>query len=180
MDESLLELENELKRLSPRRLSPGLLAALDHDLADTRSAGPVVAAPRYSTATTLRSWKWASWSLAGAAAVILAAYLLRPPVKPGVQSPGSALVQVEPAVPVPSLPTPAGSVAANRYEPVQATTVFYDLQESAPTMLPDRSEGREVRYRFVDTYTWKNPATNASVRWSLPRDEVRLVRANLD
>jgi hypothetical protein len=71
-------------------------------------------------------------------------------------------------------------VAPDRYEPVQASSVLYAMHESPPTTLPDRTQGREVRYRFVDTYTWKNPARNASVRWSVPRDEVRLIRANLD
>jgi hypothetical protein len=27
----------------------------------------------------------------------------------------------------------------------------------------------------VDTITWKNPRTNASVRWTVPREEVRVV-----
>jgi hypothetical protein len=68
----------------------------------------------------------------------------------------------------------------NRYQPVRASSVLYDLKEDELTRLSDQTEGRQVRYRYVDTYTWKNPATNASLRWSVPRDEVRLVRANLD
>ena len=68
----------------------------------------------------------------------------------------------------------------NRYQPVHASSVLYDLQEDGATTLPDQTEGRQVRYRYVDTYTWKNPATNASLRWSVPRDEVRVVRASLD
>lgn len=83
----------------------------------------------------------------------------------------------ETASPIEMAPTMATS---NRYEPVHASSVLYDLQESDPKLLPDRTEGREVRYRYVDTYTWRNPTTNASVRWSVPRDEVRFVRASLD
>jgi hypothetical protein len=46
--------------------------------------------------------------------------------------------------------------------------------------LPDQTEGRQVRYRYVDTYTWRNPTTKASLRWSVPRDEVRVIRASLN
>jgi uroporphyrinogen-III synthase len=74
----------------------------------------------------------------------------------------------------------AKETPVNRYQPVQASSVLYDLKEDGTAYLPDQTEGRQVRYRYVDTYTWKNPATNASLRWSVPRDEVRLVRASLD
>lgn len=175
MDESLQELENELKRLSPRRPSPSLFAALERELGP---ATPVAPARRYSTATSLRSWKWVSWSLAGAAAaalVVLAVF-----VQSGRKAASASSAPVDRVVTVPvSHPAPL-EIAANRYEPVKASSVLYDLQESDPTTLPDQTEGREVRYRYVDTYTWKNPSTNASLRWSVPRDEVRLVRANLD
>ncbi len=176
MDETLQELVNELKRLTPRRPSGALLASLERELGP---AVPVAPTRRYSSATNLGSWKWAPWALAGAAAVIALALFMRSsrvaPVPPVEQSPVSEMAATTPT------PEPAGSAPdVNRYEPVRASSVLYDLQEGAPTTLPDRTEGREVRYRYVDTYTWKNPATNASVRWSVPRDEVRLVRANLD
>jgi hypothetical protein len=29
----------------------------------------------------------------------------------------------------------------------------------------------------VDTYTWKNPRTNASIKWTVPRDEIRVIPA---
>lgn len=175
MDESLQELENELKRLSPRRPSPSLHAALERELGAPAPAAPV---RPYTSATSLRSWKWASWSLAGAAAAALIALAVF--TKSGRKAAPSPSAPVDRVVAAPA-PQPAPrEVAANRYEPVKASSVLYDLQEGDPTTLPDRTEGREVRYRYVDTYTWKNPSTNASLRWSVPRDEVRLVRANLD
>lgn len=169
MDETLQELENELQRLTPRRPSTAFIRATAHAIAE-----PV---PRYTSATSLRSWKWASWPLAGVAAAVALTLALRPARRPAaapVSSAESAAVATatEPAAPV--------ARTANRYEPVQATSVLYDLQEGQPTTLPDLSEGRAVRYRYVDTYTWKNPSTNASLRWSVPRDEVRLIRTNLD
>ncbi len=168
MDENLQELENELKRLSPPPLSAELLSRLEHEL------GPVPKARRYTSATSLRSWKWTGWSLAGATAVagvFLALGILRQPsASPAKATPGVAPVAVNPA------PAPA----ANRYEPVRASSVLYGMKDDGAATLPDKTEGRQVRYRYVDTYTWKNPKTNASMRWSVPRDEVRLVRASLD
>jgi hypothetical protein len=171
MDETLQELENELKRLTPRRPSPSLMRALEHHLgAEVASES----APRHRTVFSLRSWKWTTWSLAGAAAAIALVILVqssRRPV-PAPMAPAVALSQ--------RAATPAVEKPVNRYEPVQASSVLYDLKEDGTAQLPDQTEGRQVRYRYVDTYTWKNPATNASLRWSVPRDEVRLVRANLD
>ena len=169
MDETLQELENELKRLTPRRPSAGLIQALERELGPAATGEP---AARYSAATSLRSWKWATWSLAGMAAIVALALILQSHRQP-VNSP--ATVATTQPVSVKSKDIPV-----NRYQPVQATSVLYDLKEDGPTALPDRTEGRQVRYRYVDTYTWKNPATNASLRWSVPRDEVRLVRASLD
>ena len=176
MDEDLLELENELKRLPARRPSAAFSSALAGELAPPAGLKPV---RRYATATSLRSWKWASWSLAGAAAIVALAFAVSSVRDSQVGTdrfPPVAAAATVVAAEQPHSPTLAG----NRYEPVQATSVLYDRQESAPTTLPDRTEGRAVRYRYVDTYTWKNPATNASLRWSVPRDEVRLIRANLD
>ncbi len=166
MDNSLEELENELGRLSPRRPSARFLDRLEHEL------GPVTPAPaarRYASATSLRSWKWAGWSLAAAALLIAVQF----PRKPGAVNPMPA------ATPVVATTVPAAA-PVNRYEPVKATSVLYDLKEDGVATLPDQTEGRQVRYRYVDTYTWRNPATKASLRWSVPRDEVRLVRASLN
>lgn len=170
MDETLQELENELQRLTPRRPSAGLIQALERELGPAAAGEP---AARYSTATSLRSWKWATWSLAGVAAAVALALILqsnRPPVK----SPASVTAATQPVAPM------TAETPVNRYQPVRASSVLYDLKEDGTAYLPDQTEGRQVRYRYVDTYTWKNPATNASLRWSVPRDEVRLVRASLD
>ncbi len=176
MDESLQELENELKRLTPRRPSGALLDSLERELGPST---PIVPVRRYNTATSLGSWKWATWSLAGATALIALVLLVRSDrSESAVPTESLPVPEVAATTPVIESARPEGD--ANRYEPVRASSVLYALQEGAPTTLPDRTEGREVRYRYVDTYTWKNPATNASVRWSVPRDEVRLVRANLD
>ena len=73
----------------------------------------------------------------------------------------------------------APAPVADRYQPVGAATVLYDLKEDGVVTLPNRTPARRLRYRYVDTYTWKNPATNASLKWSVPRDEVRVLPASL-
>jgi len=163
--DDLQELENELKRLRPASLPDSLVSRLEQEL------GAAPARRRYTTATSLRSWKWAGWSLAGAAAVAagLVALTLAPSRAPAPLEP-AALAAIAPS-PVP---------VANRYEPVRASSVLYEMKDDGVAYLPDQTPGRQVRYRYVDTYTWKNPATKASLKWSVPRDEVRLVRASLD
>lgn len=174
MDETLQELENELKRLTPRRPSNALMHALESELG---APTPVTRTHRHDAVTNLRTRKWTSWSLAAAAIVAFAAMFQfarrapTPAMRPSVE-----LATKTPATPESLSPV----IPANRYEPVQATSVLYDMKEDGAATLADQSEGRQVRYRYVDTYTWKNPATNASLRWSVPRDEVRVVRASLD
>jgi hypothetical protein len=166
MDENLQELENELKRLRPRAASADLLRRLELDL------GSEPGARRYTTATSLRSWKWAAWSMAGAVAVVAIVLTLnRPDHSVPAAPPESSRFVAAPTTVQP---------AANRYEPVAASSVLYEMKDDGVATLPDNSPGRQVRYRYVDTYTWKNPATNAALKWSVPRDEVRLVRASLD
>jgi hypothetical protein len=138
-----------------------------------RELGPASAPRRYTTATSLRSWKWAGWSLAGAAAVAVGFLLVgisRLPVSPFPRTAATSR----------AAPTPEAVPVANRYEPVRASSVLYEMKDDGLAMLPDNTQGRQVRYRYVDTYTWKNPATKASLKWSVPRDEVRLVQASLD
>src|SRR6478609_2303326 len=111
MDESLQELENELKRLTPPPLSAGLLDRLEHEL------GPAPRTRRYTSATSLRSWKWAGWSLAGATAAagaFLALGILRPPATGPVKAPS-----------VPAVVAATSTPSANRYEAVRASSVLY-------------------------------------------------------
>lgn len=162
MDDPIIELENELKALRPRRPSADLQARLAREL---DSARPAVG-PAYASATTFRSWKWVGWQLAAAAALILL----------GVAAGWRVLAPsaTRPSVP----PVPAALAARDTYEPVGATNMLYDVQDEGPVATGDTSAVRRVRARYVDTYTWRNPATNASLKWSVPRDEVRVIPAS--
>lgn len=165
MDESLQELENELKTLQPRRAPDRWLDQVNRELAAELPASP---RPRYVTATNLGSWKWLGWRAAGlAAALALVATVglvsLRRPVPPVA----SAVTTV-----------PKSSAAAPAYEPVAASNVLYDLKDEGEVKLVGDTSARQVRARYVDTYTWKNPRNNASIRWTVPRDEIRVVPAS--
>ena len=169
MDDTLQELENELKALAPRRPAKELLARMEQDLgtagsADTsaRQLAPVI------------TWSRFGWPLAAAAAVVLLVtfgVLRRQPSAPD---------QVQPAWEAPRLiSSPVASQSrANTYHPVAATNVLYDMQVEPSTPATDDSSGRRVRYRYLDTYTWQNSATHASLKWSVPRDEVRVIPAS--
>jgi hypothetical protein len=182
MDESLQELENELKRLQPRRSSEELHARLARELGDPSDAS---ARPRYTAKTTLTSWKWFSWRMAAAAAVALVVSLgvwrslrtMTPqPAKP------ENVAQTEPVAPKavpPETQVANNTAASDSYRPVGAANVLYDVKDDGAVTLPDNAPARRLRYRYVDTYTWKNPATNASLKWSVPRDEVRVIPASL-
>ncbi len=195
-DTSLQDLENELKALRPRRPSVLLRARVEHEFSQSAGAArpaaaenkPAIAtAPRYTSATTLRSWKWFSWQMAAAASVALAVSLgvwrwqsagSPAPVAPEQVLAKNAITPAEDAA-VPAAPPPASRALAARdsYRPVKAANVLYDLQDEGPVLLEDNTPARRVRARYVDTYTWKNPATNASLKWSVPRDEVRVMPA---
>lgn len=176
MDDALTELENELKALRPGKPSAGLQARIAREL-DTRADTGV--APRYTAATTFRSWKWVGWQLAAAAAVTLTVSLgvwrfqHGAADEPAVNAPA-------PAAPAIARTPPSSTPAATaRYRPVGATNVLYDMQDDGPAYLADRTPARRVRYRYVDTYTWRAPASNASLKWSVPREEVRVMPASL-
>lgn len=179
MDDTFTELENELKALRPRRPSAGLQARIERELAGkTPAAAPI--ARTYVAATSFRSWKWAGWPLAAAVAVALAVSLgiWRHPSGHSVKSPAVVSVSPSSATITQSSP-PAAPLAGQRYRPVGATNVLYDMKDEGPAYLADHTPARRMRYRYVDTYTWKAPASNASLKWSVPREEVRVIPASL-
>jgi hypothetical protein len=167
MDESLQELENELKALQPRRASARWLDQINREL---DAELPAAARPRYVSATNLASWKWLGWrtaSLAAALAVIATLGFL------GTRD-AASVAATPPATVSPLAAKPAIPV----YQPVAAANVLYDLKDEGVVKLEGDATARQVRARYVDTYTWKNPRNNASIKWTVPRDEVRVIPAS--
>ena len=177
MDESLQQLEVELKSLRLRGPSPQLVDRLTTELAAETDE---LAAPmrRYTTQNSLGSWKWLSWRAAGLAAVLAGGAAITivtfksPP--PAAALPSERIAASDPVPPATVAPGPRG-----KYRPVAATNVLYDLKDEGLVAVEDGPPVRQVRARFVDTYTWTNPHNNSSLKWSVPRDEIRVVPASL-
>jgi len=175
MDDSFQDLEDELKALRPRRPSALLRARLERDLA---SEPAPVTERRYATATSLRTWKWLAWSAVGAAAALAVATGVAVWLGRSAPNTAAALALVEPAPATFPAPVEAAAPAAGRYQPVSAASVLYDLRDEGLVTLENDQPARQARFRYVDTYTWRNSATNASLRLSVPRDEVRILPAH--
>ena len=173
MDESFQDLEAELKELSPRRPSPRLVDRVERDLADGT-------APARLGATRI-SWILSPWRLAGLAAVLAAVAVVAvvefrwfastaPAETAKIISTAESQPHVNAVVPI----------ANDRYQPVAATNILYDLKDEGPVKVDGDASARRVRYRYLDTYTWKSSRGNASLKLSVPRDEIRVVPASFN
>ena len=60
-------------------------------------------------------------------------------------------------------------------KPIAAENVLVSARDEGLVTLADGTEARRERLHFVDTITWKNPRTHASLVWTVPREEVRVV-----
>jgi hypothetical protein len=58
---------------------------------------------------------------------------------------------------------------------VAAENVLISARDEGVITLADGTPARRERLQYVDTITWRNPRTRASIVWSVPREEVRVV-----
>jgi len=129
-----------------------------HELeAELKRLRPVAPAPAVAAdigvalaAPRRRFWAWTALPLAAGLAGVA---LLRSPSTP-------------PA------PVPAAAAA---YKPVSAENLLYSQRDEGLVTLADGTTARRYRSSYVDTITWKNPRTQASLRWSVPRTEERVI-----
>jgi len=159
LPKELADLETELKRLRPRAPSESLLGRIGRELDGATPKPTDTAARSYRTATTWTHWKWLGWPAAVAAAVF-------------------ALVAVGVLGLRPDRAPAAPTTVAADYVPVRADNVLYEVRDEGYVTLDDHTPAQQVRLRYLDTYTWKNPKNNASVKWTFPRDEIRIVPAS--
>ena len=61
------------------------------------------------------------------------------------------------------------------FKPVAAENVLYALSDEGLITLDDGTPARRERASLVDLISGKSSRTHASVRWSVPREEVRVV-----
>ena len=148
MDKDLHDFEAELTRLQPTAPSRPLEQRIERDL-------NIVRPPARSDNTKVH-WVW--FVALPAAAVV--AILLSRPVVPAAA--GGSMAKTPPA-------------SAEVLKPVAAENVLYSARDEGLVVLEDGTPARRERLQFVDTITWKNPRTNASLKWTVPREEVRVV-----
>jgi len=144
MDDDFRELEAELRRLRPIGPSQHLMVALEDGLRDER---PVAREPRRI---------WVALPIAAALAALLA-------LAPTLRRDRAALADS----------------GANRdfpaaaFTPVSARNLLLSARDEGYVTLADGTLAHQVRRSFVDTITWKNSATRASLVWTVPREEIR-------
>ncbi len=146
MDDELNSLESELRGLRPASVSRAL---------SDRVSGALAAAPMRGANATVH-WFWAG-ALPAAAAVV-AVLLQLAPAKRGDSRSSTAVV--------------ASDV---QLKPFAAENLLVSARDEGLVTLDDGTTARRERLRFVDTIVWKNPRTNASLTWTVPREEVRVV-----
>ena len=155
------ELETELKKLRPAPIPAGLLARVEHALAQPAAMPTAGLLSRRGK----RSNAW--WSLglglttASALILIWLAFFAEPP-------PARPIVAQKATVPV----EPLGS----GLQPSALTRVVYRQHDEGLIFSPNQSERplRRVRYNTRETMQWRNPQTGASLRVSYPSEQVVL------
>lgn len=165
MNDDFSDLEAELKRFRPRapsaELRSRLAAVLDQPVAPNARAKRT-----HARILSWLFWKQALWPSATFALVVFVFSLagrnqsLIPPSDAGMRLMSGA-----------NLAAPAPDI----YKPVSAENVLYEASDEELVVLDDGTAARRVFERYLDTYTWRNPRTNASLRWTVPRDEVRVI-----
>jgi hypothetical protein len=157
MDEELKTLESELRRLRPAAPSGALRGRLQRELTPGSDRAGTNREPR----RTWLVWGWLALPIAAAAVFVFNLQL--PSVHVPVPEPTAASAKV---------------VASDTLKPVAAENVLYAAADEGLVTLDDGTPARRERLHFVDTITWRNPRTNASLTWSVPREEVRIVPVN--
>lgn len=181
MDDEIKNLEAELKMLQPIRPSPAMQRRLETELAE-----PI----------RQRRWRTVVAAIVLPAAAVIAALCVLPARKValdntrsttpsqrdvnasdagrGLRTPsiGSANLQIGPRS---ATSATTMTAAANILKPVSAENLLYAVTDEGTVTLDDGTPARRERLEFVDTIHWKNPNTHASVTWSIPREEVRVV-----
>lgn len=153
MDDDLHQLEAELKRLRPAAPSTRLRARVGEALVPARRKS----SPRWP-------WLWGA-ALPVAAAIAMMAFWPKeaprarelPPVAVADRDQGASR-----------------SESSDTLKPVAVENVLYAAHDEGLVTLSDGTPARRQRLNYVDTVTWKNPHTNISLTWSVPREEVRV------
>jgi hypothetical protein len=170
MNDDFSDLEAELKRMRPCAPSSELQARLAATL--DRPAAPAAQPVSIDRSVIFRrAWRWMLWPVAVAAGVVLALVVTRQsdPVLPSADQIAHPIGGNEAG------PIAATTTDTDLYKPVSAENVLYDSRDEGLVTLDDGTAAHRVFQSYLDTYTWRNPRTDASLSWTVPRDEMRIV-----
>ncbi len=146
MDKELHELEAELQKLQPVDPSARLVGRIESDLA-----------PHHGI-----TWAWAALPLAAALVMM---FTLRS--RHEVRTP-------EAEASILSAPVAMVSEIPDVFKPIATQNVLYATRDEGVVTLSNGRKARRVNRSYVDTVLWRNPKTNASLTWSVPRNEVQV------
>lgn len=104
-------------------------------------------------ARLIATWPWAALPAAAAAAAVLLVLLAHPAAR---------------------------EASADVFTPIAAQQVLLSASDEGYVQLGDGTPARRFRASYVDTITWEDPQSHASLRWSVPRDEVRVIPASFE
>ena len=153
------ELEDQLRKLRPAAPSADLVNRIGRGLADQGSTSTAAVLPRERRFHF--SWLSLGLGLAGAAALVMFAFLREQPAKNN-----PPIASTSPA------PTISTNPAA-QFVPAGLTQVVYHTRDEG-LHFPTNSEQpmRRVRSQSQQTLRWRNPKTGATLRISYPTEEV--------
>lgn len=143
--DELDELEQELRRLRPRRVDAALLGRMAAALEEP--VAPV-------------GDRWVRWALPAAAGLVLGLVAVR---------------FREPPAAEPETAVPARYAAGESLPPIAAEKLLLDAADEGLLTLADGTPVRRLRSRSLETVTWRDPYSNASLQWSVPRERIRLL-----
>ncbi len=180
MDESLKEFERELGALKLRSVDRRLTDRIAEDFASIAATESALEKKHRTVVPNQLIWR--TWAGVTGAIAALVAIIVGVAYQSG-KAPKVVLPQRGPAV-VKSVSAehrpPYEPTPTDAYSPVAAANVLYEMKDEGPVATNQDGPERRVRYRYVDTYTWKNPHNNASLTWSVPRDEIRVQPAQFN
>jgi len=79
----------------------------------------------------------------------------------------------------PAREAPAARPAATpAMKPVAVRDVLVGSRDEGYVVLADGWPARRLREAHLDTIIWKDPRSAASLQWSVPREEIRIVPVN--
>jgi len=154
MDEEFEQLEAELRRLRPIAADRRLQEAIAKKLSPVRS-----------TSVLRRARTWIALPIAATlVGSVLYFTTFSPPIsRPTASPPASGTLPAAAHSPMP------------QFKPVAARNILVSATDEGLVSLADGTPARRIRQSYVDTITWQNAATKASLTWTVPREEVKVV-----